>query len=145
MAIQTLSPIVRAAAAAWVVAATYVFVVEGVLDAQRLWAPYLGIVIWTPIWLLGASGLVCLLRGASLRAQRLWSVAATVIGLFVTRTSLINLPAPDFDAVTPAPDIGGAPPMVDHLATQEIAVGLLAVPLTILSLAALVTVLRARG
>jgi len=56
--IRTLSPLpslVRATAAAWVAAATYVFIVEGVLDAPHLWAPYLGIVLWTPIWLVGAS------------------------------------------------------------------------------------------
>jgi hypothetical protein len=148
MTVRTLSSLptlVRVAAAAWVVAATYVFIVEGVLNTPYLWAPYLGIILWTPIWLIGASGLVLLLRGASQHAQRLWSIAATVIGGFIATINIMDLATPELDAVKPAPDIGGILPTVDLLATQEISVGLLAVPLTLLSFAALVTLLRARG
>jgi hypothetical protein len=120
---RALSPLVRFAAAAWVAAAAYVFVVEGVLDAQHLWAPYLGIVLWTPIWLIGALGLLLLIRGASRSAERRWSLAATVVGGIPAMVVLMDLGKMSgfrFD-------------------------GLMAIPLTVLSLAALATAIRAKG
>lgn len=117
---RALPGVMRIAAGAWVVVALYVFVVEGVLDAIHLWAPYLGIVLWTPIWLVGLGGAVLVMRGVGRRGGIIWSLAATVVAGIPAFVVLMDLDKP-----------GGV--RTDGLAS---------IPLAILSLTALVAARR---
>lgn len=73
-----------AAMVAWVAVGAWTLVVHGIMDPDHLWAPYLGVVLFAPFWVVGAWAAVRLLAVARGRPEgagaRRWSVVMTVFG-----------------------------------------------------------------
>lgn len=82
---------VSAAAMAWVAAAAIVLVTHGLLDTEHLLAPYMGIVIYLPFWLVGLWAVLLLLRGAGRVGQAVFALVGAVLAGFASFIFLTSL------------------------------------------------------